>query len=145
MRCLRTYLKQYLDKSKSAYTNQVKAFRRFFRDFLDAGHLIATFQLPKSEFTPTIVPSKDELTTFCRSLNSLRDKALFLMFASTGLRKAEILSLTFEDLDREQRMVYPRRKANSTTKKSWVSFYNEEAEAALDTYLISRHDDDQRV
>jgi integrase len=43
-------------------------------------------------------------------------------------------------------MVYPRRhKENSTTKRSWISFYNQEAEAVLETYLDSRKDDDKRV
>jgi integrase len=143
---LRTYLQGYLNKSPSSYSNQIKSFRRFFRDFLGADHLITTFQLPKQEYKPIIIPTKNQLTKFYATFESKRDQALFLMFATSGLRKAEVLSLRFDDVDLERRMVYPKNNAKrGSTKRSWISFYNHETASVLDEYLTTRKDSDQRV
>jgi len=60
-----------------------------------------------------------------------------MMYASSGLRKAEILSLTLDNIDFEKRMITPNNHTGNT-KKSWVSFYNEEAEEVLNEYLQTR-------
>jgi integrase len=118
----------------------------FFRDFLRCGHLVESFKLPQSGYIPKIIPSKAKLQTFYWALESLRDRALFLMFATTGLRKAEVLSLTFEDVDQENRMIFPRNhEGNRGTKRNWVSFYNEEAETALEKYHDVKKDKNHSV
>ena len=63
-------------------------------------------------------------------------KALFLFYATTGLRSKEVLSLKIGDIDFEKRMIVPK-KTTSRTKRMWVTFYNEEAERALREYLGS--------
>ena len=60
-----------------------------------------------------------------------------MVYASTGLRKAEILTLTLDNINFEKRMITPNNHTGST-KKSWVSFYNDEAEEVLTKYLNSR-------
>jgi integrase len=143
---IRTYLVQYLDKATSTYADQIKTLRVFFRDFLRCGHLVESFILPQSGYMPKIIPSKAKLQRFYWALEEPRDKALFLMFATSGLRKAEVLSLTFEDLDMENRMVFPRKhEDNRGTKRNWVRFYNTEAETALEKYSVVRKDNDHRV
>ena len=57
-------------------------------------------------------------------------KALFLFYATSGLRQKEVLSLTRKDVDFSKRMVTPNYHSGST-KHSYVSFYNEETEALL--------------
>lgn len=64
-------------------------------------------------------------------------EALFLLYATTGLGRDEILSLRLEDIDFEKRMITPNNHRGET-KKSWVSFYNEESERALNEYLNTR-------
>jgi len=116
---LRSYLKRYLNKANGTYANQIKALRVFFRDFLRAGYLVESFKLPENGYVPKVIPSKEKLQQFYEALESLRDKALFLMLATTGLRKGEVLSLTLEDLDMERRMVIPKNHCgNKGTKRS---------------------------
>jgi integrase len=95
---LRSYLKTYLSKHPTTYANQIKTIRRFFRDFLNQGHLVQSFKLPSIGYTPKIVPSKTELQQFYAALDTWRDKTLFLIYATTGLRKSEVVSLTIEDI-----------------------------------------------
>jgi len=78
-------------------------------------------------------------------LKGPRDPALFLVFASSGLRHSEVLSLDrFENVNFEKRMLTPN-KENNESKHTWVSFYNDEAEKALNGYLSSRKDLDPRL
>jgi integrase len=60
-----------------------------------------------------------------------------MLYATTGLRRDEILSLKPEDIDFSKRMITPDNHEGET-KKSWVSFYNEEAEQALKEYLATK-------
>lgn len=50
-----------------------------------------------------------------------------MLYATTGLRRDEILSLKPEDIDFSKRMITPNNHIGET-KKPWVSFYNEEAD-----------------
>ena len=50
----------------------------------------------------------------------------------------QILSLKPEDIDFEKRMITPNNHLGET-KKSWCSFYNEEAEHALNEYLATKN------
>lgn len=52
-------------------------------------------------------------------------------------RREETLSLKPENIDFDKRMITPNNH-NGETKKSWVSFYNEEAELALKEYLAKK-------
>jgi integrase len=70
---------------------------------------------------------------FYDALPNLKYKAMFLLIASSGLRKGEVLSLKVSDLDFENRMV--RVLHSSRTKRSWISFFNEEAKKALLKYI----------
>jgi integrase len=60
-----------------------------------------------------------------------------MLYATAGLRRDEILSLRPEDIDFDKRMITPNNHEGET-KKSWVSFYNEEAETILKEYLAKR-------
>jgi len=125
---VRCYLKQIDGESK--YRNILAAFKRFFRDFLEKPELVSTFKFPAAQFKPKLVPCKDDLQKFFNCLDSELSEALFLFYASTGLRKNEVLSLTLKDIDFEKRMVVPKCH-KGFTKSSYLSFYNEEAESSL--------------
>lgn len=93
-----------------------------------------------------MIPSKEELQRFYEALDDLRDKVLFLILATTGLRREEALSLTLDDLDRERRMIIPKNHSgNEGTKRSWVSFYYDEAEEVLERFLASRNCGHSRI
>jgi integrase len=60
-----------------------------------------------------------------------------MLYATAGLRRQEILSLKLDNIDFEKRMVTPNSHKGET-KKSWVGFYNEEAEQTLKGYLATK-------
>lgn len=60
-----------------------------------------------------------------------------MLYAANGLRREEILSLRPENIDFSKRMITPNNH-NGETKKSWVSFYSEDAEVALKEYLATK-------
>jgi len=128
----------------STYKNMLSALKRFYRDYLGLD-LVNGFAFPKIGFKPIKkLPGKNELKAFYEALENPRDKALFLIFASSGLRKNEVLNLTFSDVDFETRMIVPRKVRNHS-KNTWLSFFNEEAEKQLKTYLATRKDSDPRI
>ena len=141
---LRSYLREFSNSSAFTYANVLKTLRRLFRDFLSKPELVESFRLPKKPFKPRRVPKRADLRRFYEALDSDIGRALFLMYASTGLRKREMLSLKFENIDFSNRMVLPSCHEGET-KQSFVSFYNEEAEKALNQYLASRKDREGKV
>ncbi len=120
-------------KADSTRNNYIKSLRVFYRDFLGDPSPVASFRLKSSEANPPRMPSKQELRRFYGALGTLQEKALFLLYATTGRRRKEILYLLPEDVIWESRCLMPNR--NSSTKHTWFSFFNSEAEAALREYL----------
>jgi len=141
---IRGYLKPLSNGSANSYGNALKPIKRFFRDYMKMGNIVESFKFRKIQLKPIMVPSKDQLKRFYRALRTPRAKALFLMYASTGLRKMELLSLTKKDIDWEKRMIIPNSH-DGGTKRSWVTFFNEEAEYALKEYLATRKDNSPKL
>ena len=92
--------------------------------------IVKTFRFPSTQFKPKVIPSKEDLRKFYEAIDSDVGCALFLFYATSGLRKREVLSLTRDDIDFTKRMVIPNCH-NGSTKHSYVSFYNEETEVVL--------------
>ena len=134
---IREYLSTLKEKSASTRANVIKSLRRFFRDFLRQGELVASFKLPRSEFKPHIVPNSEQLRQFYNALKTPADKAMFLVYATTGLRRSEVASLTIGDIDLDTRIILPNIES-TTTKRRWASCFNQEAEQALREYLNGR-------
>ena len=126
---IRSFLAGFKDRSPSTYANVLKALKVFFRDFLNRGELVQTFRFPQRPILPKQIPSKDELKRFYEAIPSLKYKAMFLLFASSGLRLSEALKLKVSDLDFEKRIINVNHF--SRTKKAWISLFNEEAKTVL--------------
>jgi integrase len=134
---VREYLKSLKDISSAQYKNILMALKVFFRDFLKMPEVVASFKFPHQVFKPKQILNKEQLVQFCKCLETAKEKVLFMLYATTGLRRDEILSLKPEDVDFSKRMITPDNH-DGETKKSWVSFYNEEAEQALKEYLATK-------
>jgi integrase len=134
---VREYLKSLKTVSSAQYKNILMALKVFFRDFLKTPDVVASFKFPHQVFKPKQILNKEQLVQFHKCLETTKEKALFMLYATTGLRRDEILSLKPEDIDFDKRMITPDNH-NGETKKSWVSFYNEEAESALNEYLATK-------
>jgi site-specific recombinase XerD/post-segregation antitoxin (ccd killing protein) len=141
---VRAYLKPLSGGSANSYGNALKPIKRFFRDYMKMGDVVESFKFRKITLKPIIVPSKEQMREFYGALRTPRARALFLMYASTGLRKMELLSLTRDDIDWDKRMVIPNGH-DGGTKRSWVTFFNHEAECALKEYLATRKDDSPKL
>jgi integrase len=125
------------------YANHLCSLKRFVRDFLKKDWM-SEYEFPNIERKPIIVPQREHLIDFfnaiplCSKDNSQKIEprqkyqALFLLLASSGLRISEALSLKRGDIYPDKRMVIPRdAHETSSTKRSWMSFYNEECEKYL--------------
>ena len=139
---VRAYLKG-IDK-KPTYINTLKSLKIFFRDFLKRPQVIESFRFPKQVFKPKIIPSKEDLCRFYTAIDSVKEKALFLLYASSGLRRMEVLDSKKSDVDLEKRIIKPNAHSGET-KKAWISFFNMETTKVLKQYLESRRDDNPKL
>jgi integrase len=141
---IREYLKN-LKVSSAQYKNIPMALKVFFRDFLKHPEVVKSFRFPHQVYKPKHIVSKEQLQEFYKAIETPKEKALFLLYATSGLRKQEILSLKPEDVDFDKRMITPDNHFGET-EKSWCSFYNEEAEKALNEYLTTKkHSRSKRI
>jgi integrase len=131
---IRSFLRSVKEtKSPSRYSNILKALRHFSR-FIKKPELASNYAFPHPPPKPKEIFSKEDLKRFYEAIPSIKMKAFFLVAASSGLRKGELLSLKMSDVDFKKRMLKPNCHQGSS-KKSWVSFFNEEAEEVLKLYL----------
>jgi integrase len=137
---VRGYLISYLDKSPRTYNNQLDGLRAFVKRFLRRPDLMEGFKkahIPNN--FENQVPTKAQLKKGFEALDNDKERALYLFYATTGLRRSEALNLTLEDVDFEKRCV--KAKHDTRTKRAGVTFYNEECERYLKKYITSREDD----
>lgn len=84
---------------------------------MEKPEIIEGFKFPIFPFKPKKIPSKNELREFYQFLKEPLAKAIFLFFATTGLRRKELFNLNIKDVDFEKRMII-REKDSSRTKMS---------------------------
>jgi len=84
---IRSFLLNLKDGNPYTYANMLKALQRFFSDFLARPDLVQSFKFPNPNPTIKRVPSKEELKKFYGALKDQREKAIFLLITSSGLRR----------------------------------------------------------
>lgn len=97
-----------------------------------------TFRFSRVEPLPPRLFTKKELQEFYGELDTEKERALFLLYATSGRRRSEVLDLELNQVDIERRVILPNKA--STTKRTWYSFFNEECQEALREYLKVRQD-----
>jgi len=143
---VRAYLKGFQTKSSGTYGNVVKSLRRFLRDYLRRPDLVQSFKFPQLAFTPKRLPNKDDLRRFFDALQNDRDRAVFLLYATSGLRRTELLGLTVDAVDFENRMIIPKNAhQTANTKNTWATCFDVEAQTYLRRYLENRQTDNNRL
>ena len=133
---IREYLLSYKERP-CTYANRLKSLKVFFRDFLREPQLVESFRFPRFPFKPKTVPTKTTLQRFYNSLSTSKDRALFLFYASSGLRRREVLGLEIKDVDFETHLIRPK-PYEGKTKSAWISFFNSETAVVLEGYLSTR-------
>jgi len=117
-------------RTLATYKNYLSMLKIFFRDYLGKGDMIKDFKFPRQDVKPKFLPSKKDLKIFFDALPSLKYKIIFIALASSGLRISELLNAT---IDRNKRRLIPESH-DGGTKKSWITFYNEEAENLMECF-----------
>lgn len=120
------------------YNNFLKSLRVFFRDFRGSIEPVRTFRFARVDFTPARLYTRPELQRFHSELDDARERALFLLYATSGRRRCEILDLQMGEIDVDARVIQPNKM--SSTKRTWYSFFNAECQGALREYLQGRRD-----
>jgi integrase len=141
---IREFLKPYLQKAPKTYNNIIDALRAFIKRYLQRPELMSGFKhghVP-SNFERHL-PSKEQLKKGFEALDSDKERAIYLFFATTRLRRSELWNLTRGDVDFEMRCV--KAKHDTRTKRAGVTFYNEECETYLKKYLTSRKDNNNKL
>lgn len=127
----------YLDSSDSLSwkSNQLKALRRYIRDFLKLGNWIEEFQFKKATAKiQKAYPSNEQLTEFLNVLSS-EVQPVFLVLFNSGLRIGEVLSLQIKHIDFETNMINASDIHKGSTKFSWISFITAQTADSLMEYL----------
>jgi integrase len=136
------YLKNFLDKSPSTYNAELRALKRLckFNDCLD---LISNFKHAPVDVLPQKAPTTEQIRCGFHALETTFDKTLYLFIATSGLRKSEVLKLTLKSVDFQNRVVLPNHFTR--TKRSGITFINDEALTWLKKYLDERTERDEKL
>jgi hypothetical protein len=76
---VRQYLKSLKGISSAQYKNILMALKIFFRDFLKAPEVVASFKFPHQVFKPRQILCREQLKTFHENLETAKEKALFML------------------------------------------------------------------
>lgn len=132
-------VKSYLDtnEQKSWKSNQLKALRKYIRDYLKLGNWITEFSFTKEK--PKLkseLPADEQIAHFC-SMLSYQVQMIFLILHNSGLRVGEVLQLRESNINFELNMVDASQVHTGDTKSSWVSFVTKQTAEYLENYLYS--------
>lgn len=127
---LRKFIQQYDDE------NITKTVRVIYRRYFDM-EIADSFTVNRSPPKPKKAPTKDDLQQVYRELSTDENRVAFLLLATSGLRRRELMELTPAEIDLEDRAIYPETADGQTTKRQWVTFFSPDTEAKLlDVYDI---------
>ena len=130
-------VKAYLDSNESVSwkSNQVKALRKYIRDYLKLGNWINQFTFAKTKTKlKKETPSNEQLAQFC-SLLPYQIQMVFLVLLPSGLRIGEVLSLKLSNFDPDTNMMDASDIHKGKTKSSWISFITKQASEYLEGYF----------
>ncbi len=136
-------VKKYLESNESTSwkSNQLKALRKFIRDYLHLGNWINEFEFPREKAKiKKSIPNDDQLVLFYSKLD-YQTQMVFLILVASGLRIGEVLSLEIDDISFETNMIDASKVHKSDTKSSWISFMTNQVSDFIQIYVKSLHSD----
>jgi len=138
-------LSSYLGRAPKTYNNQLCGLRAFIERFLGRPDLMNGFKKAHEGNNHEIeLPSREQIRKGFEGLTDDRERAIYLLYASSGLRQMEGRKLNrFQDIDYQLKSI--KSKHDTRTKKAGVTFYNEECELWLKKYLDSRQDNSENL
>jgi integrase len=134
---LREFVTQYDDH------NAIKTVRVIYGRYFDSD-IADSFKVQPTPPKPKKVPQKEELQRVYHALDKDTDQVAFLILATSGLRRRELMELTPDDLEPADQAIYPSTEDGQTTKRQWLTHYNDEADARLrDVFSLDSMDADE--
>jgi len=136
-------VKEYLESNDSTSwkSNQLKALRKFIRDYLSLGNWINEFVFSKEKARiKKEIPDDYQLALFCSKLD-YPVQMIFLILAASGLRIGEVLSLKINNIDFETNMLDVSKVHESDTKSSWISFMTYQVSEFIQSFVQSLQSD----
>ena len=139
-------VKSYLDTndSNSWKSNQIKALRRYIRDYLKLGNWIELFEFSKTQAKIKQLPTNEELLSFVSELKG-QSQLVFLLMYTSGLRIGEIVQLKVKNLNFEINSIDASEIHEGQTKHSWVSFFTGKMAKILQNHIEKNYIDDNEV
>jgi integrase len=131
-------IKAYLESNESGSwrSNQIKALRKYIRDFLKLGNWINEFEFSRTKAKIKSIPTDDQLRQFC-DLLPFQVQVIFLILMNSGLRLNEVLSLRIYDVDLETGMINATEIHKGSTKSAWISFVTKQTTEVLENWLMT--------
>ena len=124
---------RYGDKAPKTRANQVKSFRRFFRDYLNRPELVAGIGMDNATVGERYCPTDEEVRALIEAMPDLKWKALAMAYAKTGARCSELLAVRVKDIDWEHKVI--RLRHSTSTKRAGVALFDDELAELLRAYI----------
>jgi len=121
---LRDFISQFDDQ------NAIKTVRVIYGRYFDTD-IADSFKVQPTPPKPKKVPEKSELKQVYHALDCEPDQVAFLILATSGLRRRELIELTPDDLKPTTQAIYPSTEDGKTTKRQWITYYNDETDSRL--------------
>jgi len=133
--------------STTTYRKRVYQIRKFL-SYLGTEWADQINPPPEPEYLPKRLPPDiivKTLNHFEKHEYFKQIKALIMLGASSGMRAEELYQLRLEDIDIKNNIIHinhnPNNNQTTKTKKSRISFFNEEAKQSILDYLPLFHED----
>ncbi len=90
----------------ASYQNQVtNAIKLFFQTIRDTKMMVDKIHRPKRAKVLPNVLSKEEIKAILEALTNMKHKAMLSLIYACGLRRSELLNLTFEDIQSDRKLL----------------------------------------
>jgi len=135
-------VKEYLDSvEESNQTTQLKALRRFVRDYLKLGNWIndISFKTQKTKLKTQKLPSNEELSSFCTELETLEMQLVFFICFNSGLRINEVLQIKADKINHELNCVDVSDVHEGDTKSSWFGFFTTQTASYIESFVSEKY------
>lgn len=91
----------------------------------------------KDEQIERQVPDIEKMSRFINSIPKIRDKAIVILLAKTGIRRGELISIDIDDIDWEEYSIELKKKAKRSNR---IVFFDHETARILKRWLNVREE-----
>jgi integrase/recombinase XerD len=94
----------------SSYQNQVvNGIKLFYRSMYQTKFDVELVHRPKKEKTLPNVLSKEEVKSLLEAMENIKHRMMLSLIYACGLRRSELLNLTFNDIQAERHIIFVRQ------------------------------------